>query len=450
MFDIVILNGRIADFNTMNCPRKNIGITGDKITYIGHELISGKKIINAEGRYILPGFIDIHSHVDGDEYAGMLSVCQGITTTIGGNCGLSPESLSDYFRRDKKGFYMNELMFTGHSFTMREQVGLTGPYQPADDKEIEQMLARAKQDLEDGACGISFGLDYAPGSSIKELRQLAALCASYGKVMAVHTRLFTDKDLNSLYEVINIAKSTGVRMVVSHFVYQYGNGCMQEALHIVKRARQQGIDVYIDSGMYTDWSTYVGTESYSPDVILDNGYVLGDFVVATGIYAGQRMTRDIYEDLRENYPEVSVICFTGKQEEIYMALKEDFAMPSTDAGAYAKGEGHPQIAGTYAKYFIEMVRERGDLTVAQASYKASALPADIFGLASKGRLEVGKDADIVMMDLENLTDRAVFPHLGLPDAVPIGFDMVMVSGNIVAKDGMLTGKPSGHCLKQGA
>jgi len=447
MYDVVITGGMAVDTEKGTCSVRNIGITADKIAYIGKDNIKGKRMIDASGKYVCPGFIDVHSHVDGDDYAGMLSVSQGITTTIGGNCGLSPVNMAEWFESQSDGYCMNQLMYVGHSFSLRKAVGLTDPYEPASDAQLGQMLALAEKALEDGACGISFGLDYSPGASLREVRALAALCAAYHKVAAVHTRLFTDRDLNSLYEMLCVAKSTGVRLLISHFVYQYGNGTMREALDIVDRARSQGLDIYIDSGMYTDWSTYIGTESYSPDVIMDNGYVLGDFVVADGAFAGKQMNREIYEYLRENEPDVSVICFTGKKEEIYMALNKDYAMPSTDAGVYAKGEGHPQIAGTYPKFLTEMVRERHDFDMAAACYKASALPAEIFGLSGKGRLAAGMDADIVIVDMARLKDRADFPHVGIPDGTPEGIDTVIVSGGIVVDEGVYTHVESGKCIR---
>lgn len=446
MYDIVIKGGIVVDTERLTCTYKNIGICGDKIAYVGTEDIEGIKLIDASDKYVCPGFIDVHSHVDGDAYAGMLSACQGITTAVCGNCGLSPVDIKSYFESQKMGYCMNQLMFVGHSFSLRAAVGLTDPYAQANDAQLSQMVCLAKKALDDGACGISFGLDYSPGASLREVRTLSELCAEYGRIASVHTRLFTDKDLNSLYEVIGVAKSIGIRLLVSHFVYQYGNGMMREALGIVDRARSEGVDVYIDSGLYTDWSTYIGTETYSPDVIRDNGYVFGDFVVATGRYAGKRMNREIYEYMREHEAGESVICFTGKKEEIYMALKQSYAMPSTDAGAYAKGEGHPQIAGTFPKYFIEMVRERRDFDMAEAVYKSSTLPAKIFGLTSKGSLRCGMDADIVVVDLENLVDRAAFPHLGRPDATPEGIDTVIVSGGIVVDHGCFTDAKSGRCI----
>lgn len=447
MYDVVIKGGMVVDTIGLTTAVKNIGIHADKIIYIGDEDISGKRVIDAAGKYVCPGFIDVHSHVDGDAYAGMLSVCQGITTTIGGNCGLSPVDVGQWFDTQKDGYCMHQLMFVGHSFSLREAVGLVDPYEKASDEQLNMMLKLAEKALNDGACGISFGLDYSPGASLREVRELSRLCAAHHKMVSVHTRLFTDKDLNSLYEIISVAKSVGARLLISHFVYQYGNGMMREALDIVDKARREGMEIYIDSGLYTDWSTYIGTESYSPDVIKDNGYVFGDFVVATGSHAGKRMNREIYEYMREYEPDESVICFTGKKEEIYMALNQSYAMPSTDAGAYAKGEGHPQIAGTYPKFLIDMVRDRNDFDMPMAAYKASTLPAKLFGLENKGSIRCGMDADIVIVDLENLEDCAKFPHLGAPDATPLGIDAVIVGGGLMVDEGRFQDEKSGRCIK---
>ena len=448
MYDLMITGGRVIDTKTCTSSILNIGVKDGKIAYAGTKQADAKVIVNASGKYVCPGFIDVHAHIDGHLYSGELSACQGITTTIGGNCGLSPLDIGHFIEKQNAGgFYINQMEFIGHSFTLRHAVGLKNNYRKADAGQIRQMAAMAEEALDSGACGVSFGLDYAPGTSLEEMRVLCELAARKNKLMAVHTRLFTDKDMNSLYEILAVAKATGVRVLISHFVYQYGNGCMEEALRIVDKARSEGLDIYIDSGMYTDWSTYVGTETYSEDVIKDNGYVFGDFVVATGKYTGRRMTKEIYDELRNFYPDDSVICFTGKKDEIRMALKAPYAMPSTDAGAYDEGEGHPQIAGTYPKYFIEMVREHKDLTIEEAVSKASLLPAKVFKIQSKGSLETGMDADIVVLDLTNLIDHAAFPHLGRPDGKPEGIDEVIVGGGFVVHEGKFTKNRPGRIVQ---
>lgn len=448
VYDLVINNGLVVDTVSKTSSILNIGVEGGKISVLSETPLVGAKEIDAAGKYVCPGFIDVHGHIDGHFYSGELSACQGITTTIGGNCGLSPLDIGRFFdEQTAAGFYIHQAEFIGHSFTLRQAVGLTDTWQRASGDQIKKMEELASAALDAGACGISFGLDYSPGASLEEMRALCAVAAAKNKPMAVHTRLFTDNDINSLYEVLAAAKSTGVAVLISHFVYQYGNGSMEEALEIVDKARSEGLNIFIDSGMYTDWSTYVGTETYSEDAIRDNGYVFGDFVVATGKYAGQRMTKPIYDEIRECFPDDSVICFTGKQQEVYMALMKDYAMPSTDAGAYDEGEGHPQIAGTYPKYLIEMVRDKKYLTMEEAVYKASLLPAQFFKMETKGILAPGMDADIVVVDLKRLKDNADFPHLGRPDGKPLGIDEVIVGGGLVVHNGHFTKIRPGRIIK---
>jgi len=448
MFDIVITNGTVIDTVHTTKSIANIGIQDGVIHYVGNDYIVGDYEIDGTNKIISPGFIDVHAHIDGYTYAGELAACQGITTTIGGNCGLSPTNMKEFFHeQEEKGFYINQAEFIGHSFSLRKKVGITDNYQKASDDQIIKMEEIAEQALLDGACGVSFGLDYSPGASLKEITALARICAKHNKVMAIHTRLFTESDLYSLYEVFSIAKETGVRILFSHFVYQYGNGSMEAALETIEHALEQGLDIHIDSGMYTDWATFIGTETFSEQSIKDNGYVLGNMIVATGKYTGINLTKDIYNLLRHDFPTESVICFNGRKDDIYSALEKKYAMPSTDIGIYRKGEGHPQIAGTFPKYLIEMVREKKILTIEEAIRKATLLPSKLFGLKGKGVIEVGADADIVVFDFERLEDRATFPNLGQPDAKPIGIEYVIVNGKLVVQNGRFTEQCAGHIIK---
>lgn len=448
MYDIVIKNGIVVDTKHTTKNILNIGIQAGKVCYLGKDDILGAYEINGTGKIVSPGFIDVHGHIDGYDYSGELAACQGITTTIGGNCGLSPINMKDFFRKQEEvGFFINQAELVGHSFSLRAKVGITDNFMKATDKQIIEMERLAEQALLDGACGISFGLDYSPGASLKEISSLAKVCTKYNKVMAIHTRLFTEYDLYSLYEVLSIVKETGVRVLFSHFIYQYGNGAMEGALETIEHAMEQGLNIHIDSGMYTDWATFIGTETFSEQAIRDNGYALGDMVVATGQYTGKRLTKELYDLLRRDYPHESVICFNGRKEDIYLALEKKYAMPSTDIGQYRKGEGHPQIAGTFPKYIIEMVNQKRILTIEEAITKATLLPAQIFGLDNKGTIQVGADADIVVFDLDKLKDLATFPNLGMPDAKPIGIEFVIINGKIVVKNGQFTNVKAGSIIK---
>jgi N-acyl-D-aspartate/D-glutamate deacylase len=445
MYDLVIKNGILIDPENMTRRVGNVGIKADKIAVITREEIHGARELAADGRIVCPGFIDIHGHVDWDTYCGELSLRQGITTTVGGNCGLSPLDVEAFFAaQEQEGFIVNQAEMFGHSMSLRQAVGAVDPLQPATPAQLARMEAAVEKAFEEGACGLSLGLAYAPGSSDDEVINLSRLAARYGRVVSVDTRMRTNIDMYSLVEAINIARKTGARVQVSHLVYQYGTGVMVEALAVIDRARAEGLDIRFDSGMYTPWASHIGAVLFSEESIALNNWSLDEILVITGKYNGKRLNQAIYRDLRENDPHASVVVFTGIEEEIYMALTHPFAMPSTDTGAYAPGEGHPQIAGSFPRYFRMMVGERYELTIMEAVRKATLLPAETLGFHSKGRLREGTDADLVVFDIKGIIDRADF---GLPDATPEGIDYVVIGGQVALDRGNLVNTRAGRAVR---
>ncbi|MFR5073539.1 MAG: hypothetical protein ACLTDS_16070, partial [Bianqueaceae bacterium] len=133
----------------------------------------------------------------------------------------------------------------------------------------------------------------------------------------------------------SIARDTGVRLLFSHFVYQYGEGDLDSALEIVDKARDAGLDIHIDSGMYTDWATYIHTATYDLQTIHDNGMHFHDMMVATGPYIGQRLDFELYAKIRNEYPDESIIYCNHLKDEAHRTLRCPYAMPSTDMGAYS-------------------------------------------------------------------------------------------------------------------
>ena len=125
------------------------------------------------------------------------------------------------------------------------------------------------------------------------------------------------------------------------------------------------------------------------------------------------------------------------------------SMVSTDAGSYAPGEGHPQIAGSFPRYFREMVREHRGLTWEEAVRHTTLIPAQVFGFARQGRMAVGMDADIVVFEPDRLTDTARFPGFGRPDAAPEGVRYVIVAGEVAVQHGRATGVMAGRALAAG-
>lgn len=430
MFDQVIFGGLIADPERKTLNAGFIGIQNGKIAAISEDELEGKKMWDAKGLVISPGFIDIHSHISGQEYSGLLSARQGITTTVGGNCGASPLDIGQFFCEQKEnGFIIHQATLMGHSTLRREMAGYD-PLKPATRKELDCMKEQIKESLEAGACGISLGLAYIPGTSNDEIFELSQIAADAGKIVAVDTRLKSKDDLDSLREVVEISRRTGARTQVSHFVYQYGVGILGEALKIVDEARKEGLDVRLDSGMYTPWTSGIQAVLFSPEQLTASGLDLGNILVITGPYKGERLNPRLYDQLRDQEERTSVVVFGGGgvEEEIYEALRHPLAMPSTDIGPYEPGEGHPQIAGSFPRFFRKMVTERKELTLLDAIFKATLLPAETLKLRHKGRMEVGCDADFVIFDPAEIKDQAKFLGEGEPDASPLGIQSVWVSG----------------------
>lgn len=448
-----INHGTVIDTVNRTSSRLNIKIEDGKITALSTEIFHGDVEIDAGGLYVSPGFIDAHGHVDGHLYAGELSACQGITTTVGGNCGLSPVDMKAFFeKQEEEGFYIHQAECVGHTFSLRQAVGISDEYRPATASETAEMCRLAELALQEGACGVSLGLDYAPGSSMEEAERLCALSAHYQRICPVHTRLFTEHDLFSLYEAFHLAKHSGVRLLLSHFVYQYCAAGVRIALPLVDKARRDGLDVWMDSGMYTNWTTYLGTSTFDYQTIRDNEMHLSDMIIASGEHYGERLNQELYWKLRHDSPETPIIYCEGKPQDAYDCLLKSYACPSTDIGAYGVGEGHPQIAGTFPKYLKEMVKEQKLLSLEEAVYKATLLPATIFGFSEKGVIAPGMDADLVLFDLEQLQDKAAFPDSrtleARPDTKPAGIPYVLVRGGLAVDKGKFTGLRNGKIRRK--
>ncbi|MBR5560483.1 MAG: amidohydrolase family protein [Clostridia bacterium] len=425
--DVLIEDGRIASVGSLSAPQD-------------------AQVLDASGCLICPGFIDPHGHIDGHVYTGELSLLQGITTTVGGNCGFSPLDLKAFFGA-QKAFPIHQAEMIGMC-ALREAAGVTDPFVPANEAQIDKMVQLCEAALKDGAVGVSLGPAYTPGSSIMEMQALCRTAKAYDRPVSIDTRMNSMTDLNSLQEAIDLAAHSGCRMIVSHFVYQYGVGVEDEAMAMVDRARGMGVDVVFDSGMYKDWCSSIGAALFEPGIMRANGIELHHLRMITGEHIGIVPDEELYFHLREAHPHDAVVVNTGSQRAVYAIHRHECAMISTDTGAYLPGEGHPQIAGSFPRYFREMVRERGELTWEEAVRHATLLPAQVFGLHQKGRMQPGCDADIVVLDPEEMADRADYPGMGTPNAAPVGIRAVVVGGEIAALNGKATGAMAGQPLRQ--
>ena len=422
--------GWVIDPERLEMRPGGVGVKDGKIACVfgvGGEIPQARETIDLHGAAVAPGFIDVHTHLDGHFECGRRALRQGITTGFGGNCGLSPIDMQAFFESQKDGFCINQAEFVGHSFSMREAVGLTDTHRAASGAQIAQMEQIAEKALQAGAWGVSFGLDYCPGCSMREVLALGRVAAKYGRIVPIHTRLFTMYDMYSISEAARLALETGAQVQVSHLVYQYPMvDLLEDAFEMIEFAQDRGAHICCDSGMYKDFAAPLGSATFDIENMEICNWNFSDLLVSTGEYKGARMDEALYRKLRAEAPGTEVICFSGDEKSIVHAFSRDYVMLSTDAGTYAPGQGHPQAAASFPMFLRVLVREKKRMSWPEAVRRCTLLPAETMGLKTKGRLRPGMDADLVVFDPQTIAERAKF--VDHPDAPPVGIHRVMIAG----------------------
>lgn len=456
MYDVVIHGGTIVDPKKEIQTVADIGLQDGKIAAVTREKITGKEEICAEGKIVCPGFVDIHSHLDFPLYPAWLSAKQGITTCLSGNCGLTKHLPVKTFldTMETSGYPINFATLVGHSWALREKVGIIDPHETATTEQTAEMVRLAEQALEEGAFGISFGLEYAPGANTAEILPLVELAARYDKLAPIHIRTDALDFAVGLREAIALMEKTGARIHISHLAYQFGvyPEVMEMALIMISNAVRKGLPLMCDSGMYEAFATFIQS------AVFDEGWNeryncrLSDLMISSGKYVGQRCTREIYDYVRKEESESETVgtAFVGVLPDLGLAIKQPFTMISTDAGLGDKpGSGHPQDAGTFPRVFQKLVREQGVLTMMEAVKKSTWLPAQQMRLKNKGWIGIGADADIVVFDPRTIRDNADYVGIGQPDAQPTGVEYVIVNGVAIISDSVVQeGKLPGKILRQ--
>lgn len=453
---IVIKGGRVIDPETSFDRITDITVSDGKISRIGSTSEPANYEIDAEGKVVCPGFIDIHMHEDGispKDTQNMLKTqvldCMlnmGVTTAVGGNCGESPEDFGQYAGMlERAGMPVNFCCFMGHK-TLRELVDLNDPYIPASDRHIKEMKSLLKKALQDGVVGISFGLEYTPGASTEEIIVLGNVLHGFeNRLMAAHYRYDADRGIEALQELIDISGETHLPMQISHLGSCCAFGNMKEGLELIDNAKRLGIDVEADCYPYAAFSTTIGSPVFDPGCFERWKSSYSAVLVAEGKYRGNYCDEYIFEDLRKNYPETIVVAFVMNQNEVMEAIQHPGIMVASDSYIH-DGQGHPRVAGTFPKVLGRFVREEKTLDLIEALSKMTILPAKRLNLSKKGRIQEGCDADIVIFDPEQITDRATFEK---PLESPSGIEWVIVNGEVALQKSHPVNNQNGKIIRFG-
>ncbi|GAB4325365.1 MAG: hypothetical protein Kow0059_21410 [Candidatus Sumerlaeia bacterium] len=481
VFDVVIEGATVFD-GTREGRRfvADVAIAGGRIAAVGDlKDRPRRETIAAAGLFLMPGFIDIHSHAD----SNILSVAdapshtrQGITTVLGGNCSFSPLGLGGWLREvDKRGAPVNIAMLIGNR-PVRERVMGARKGQPTYE-EVYWMKLFVDLAMEEGAFGMSTGLIYSISEEAFtwELAELAKQMRPYGGFYASHIRGETDEALDAAREAVFIGELAGVPVQISHIklINKRNWGRMGEYMQIIRKARERGLDVTGDqypwraSGPAAHYQLHrllvrEAIENESPEVVLlkdmpegrwakYSGRPLSDLLTGEGLTAEQAVKALSLTPRSKLY--ATYLCL-GEQD-VRVPMREDFIMVCTDASlvdsaAIASGrvwDEHPRKFRTYPEFFARYVRDGGVCSWELGVYKCTGLPAKRLGLEDRGVIKPGAWADLVLLDPERLDPGADYRDQAPP---PQGITHVFLNGVALLKDGVLRKERPGRALYHNA
>ena len=524
--DILIKNGSVIDGTGKKEFIADVGIKDGRIVLIGKATdVSAKTVIDAKGLKVVPGFIDIHSHTDADLIINPRAeskIRQGVTTEITGQDGFSwgplggPEieltrkNFLDQYGEELKwntiGDFLNDFSQRKFSVNIATMVGLGTIREfivglddrPANPDELKRMQFEVIKAIEEGAIGISTGLEYTPGSfaSTDELIELCKVAPEKFRLYATHMRNEDNYVLEAIDEAIEIAKRSNSRLQISHLkVSGKSNWNKVDAvIEKIEKAVKDGLEVHADrytyvayhtnlSSLFPLWSRDGGTEKFLErlkDRNLQNQireYVEkkvsnldGDWngVLISSIgkeefkhYQGKTI-QQLSEEFGMNGYETSVKILLDAENQVMMMgfgmeekstekiLAHPLVMISSDAGSHApyppmnREIAHPRAYGTFPRAIAKYVRERKICSLEEMIKKMTSMPADKLGFNDRGRIAEDKFADIVIFDYEKIQDRATFTE---PHQYPDGIPYVIVNGEVVISNYDHTGAMPGKVLR---
>lgn len=450
MYDTLILGGRYPDFDRGALVRGEIALKDGTIAALlppGTQA-EAREVLGAAGKIVSPGWIDLHMHeedfgAEEDYTISKYMALQGVTTCVGGNCGVQYQPLSDFKAAltARGGAPVNYILLAGYN-TFRTQAGL-GWYEEAPAPLRRSIQERVREELANGAWGLSFGLEYAPGISTEEMTQMAKAIQSWDPFLAAHFRADCEGCLSSLEELALLSQETGCRVQVSHLSSLAGTAHkMPAALDFLEAAHRETPRLGYDTYPYAAFSTGIGTAVFDGDWREKWGVDYDSILLLHPPYTGQRCTKELFEQVRRESPEVNVVAFAMEEAGIRAAVAHPMGCIGSD-GLWGGALSHPRMAGTFPRILGRYVREEGVLTWMEALDKMTRQAADRMGLPRRGQIRTGYEADLTIFDPETILDGADFTDVTLPNQ---GISAVLIHGSAVVLEGVLTGALPGRYL----
>jgi N-acyl-D-amino-acid deacylase len=485
-YDLLIRNAAVVDGTGASAYRANVLIKGDTIAAIDTQLrdATAARVIDAGGRTLAPGFIDMHTHGDPIKQSFESFLAMGVTTVVLGQDGSSVELQSESAEvpfaqwarvAEAAGVQVNVAALSGHG-SIRHLAQIPDSVRHLDAEQTARMRAVLRADLQAGTYGMSTGLEYVPGiySEPEEVLALAREVGAAGGVVMSHMRSENDDTINRSIDEL-AAQGAYARVHISHLKVVFGKGAERgrQLLAVIDSKRKAGIDLTADAYPYN--AGYTGIAILFPEWALPptdyNGIVaqrraeLADYLekrmtkrggpeallFGSEPYAGQTLAQAA-RDAGKTYVDLLIDLGPEGGDGAHFTMDEAtqdvlFGDPSvgicTDG---SPGMRHPRSTGTYAKLFERYVREKGVLTLEQAVHKATGIPAHILRFEDRGVIKVGAKADLVLFDVAQVHATSTYVD---PFTFAKGFDVVVVNGRVVREDGVVQPGRFGRVLRAG-
>jgi N-acyl-D-amino-acid deacylase len=543
VLDIVIRQAEVVDGTGRSAFRADVGVERGKIAAIGNLADArAKKVLEAPGMCVTPGFIDMHSHSDLSILAhrkGDSSLSQGITTEVVGSCGWSLAPVKEETRKsvlrglisslidgptyeamnwswhsfgewmdavDAAGVGVNIAPMVGQSLLRAHVVG-TEKRDPAAG-ELPAMRAILNEAMEQGAWGMSTGRSYRPGgnAATPEIISLAGIVARHEGVYSTHMKNEGEGLFEAIEEVIEIAQKTGVQAEISHHkaVGKQNFGKVSRSLEMISEARRKGLRITADvypyefaqasslASMAGDvWkkllggsrkedndaigfpsveemqaffkdrsneekvrnlpelnaalprlSNYVIVKSPSlPDI---EGRILGEYAEEVGKEPVDILLDLVFTDGLDVWAAAAI-----SPDDVHTVIKADFVMGGTDAfnvdRPITPTAIHPRHFGTFPRIAGRFVRNDRLFSFEEAVRKCTFMPARTMGIPNRGLVEVGYWADLLILNPNELMDKATGTE---PYKKAAGLKYVIVNGKLAVENGVTKPVYAGKVLRK--
>lgn len=483
--------------------RVDVGVADGKIVAVGGAL-SGDVVVEADGLWLCPGFIDVHAHTALRSYDDPLLtevLSQGVTTQVICPDGLAPAPVAaerwaerrDYLRAlegpgpqawpwTSFAEYLDALDATRPAISLVPSIGhgavrdlvIGGERRPATPQELEEMRREVRAGFEAGATNLSFGLVYFPGAhaDTDELVAVAEVAAEFGAPLVPHVRNEGAGLLGAIDELIEVSRRSGASLHVSHLKsladealiepllerleaaegvtfdqYPYGAGCTLLASLLPGWAQEGGAAATLarlrDAGEVAriahdvehglpGWENVLGT--LGPERIVVEGTSIAD--------RGGEPVETVAKLLLESELGVQMILHYASDEAVRQIAAHPLMLLGSD-GIFGE-RPHPRVAGSAARFLGRFAIREGVVTPEEAITRLTARAADRFGLADRGRIELGKRADLVLLDPAEYVDTATYEE---PLRLASGVVGVWVAGERAWADGTPTGARAGGSFR---